>query len=128
MFIAKYGSLALYDEDLEKIFIIYHEQLKLDKTDGWTLIGIPEKEDGTFSDNEYFCIHDDLFDRIKSTNQDQNFLWKFSYNEITEDESQSEAIETHNDKIQNNKRRATKYSTKHTIQSKRQKPVDYREN
>ena len=28
-----------------------------------------------------FCIHDDLFDRIKSTHQDQSFLWKFSYNE-----------------------------------------------
>ena len=64
------------------------------------MIGLPEKEDGTSSDHEYFCIHDDLFDRIKSTYQDQSFFWKFSYNEITEDESQSEAIETHNDKIQ----------------------------
>ena len=84
------------------------------------MIGIPEKEDGTLSYHEYFCIHDDLFDRIKSTHQDQSFLWKFSYNEITEDESQSEATETHNDKIQNKKRRATKYSTKHTLQRKRQ--------
>ena len=65
MFLAKYGSLAPYDEDLEKIFIIDHEQLQFDKTDGWTLIGIPEKEDGTLSDHEYFCIHADLFDRIK---------------------------------------------------------------
>ena len=57
-----------------------------------------------------------------------NFLWKFSFNELNEDESQSEATETHNDKIQNNKRTANKYSTKHTIQRKRQKPVDYRNN
>ena len=57
-----------------------------------------------------------------------NFLWKFSYNEITEDESQSEAIETQNYRIQNKKRSATKYSTKHTLQRKRQKPVDYRNN
>ena len=71
---------------------------------------------------------DDLFDRIKSTHQDQSFLWKFSYNERTKDEYHSEAIETHNDKIQNKKRRATKYSTKHTLQRKGQKPVDYREN
>ena len=92
------------------------------------MIGIPEKEDGTLSDHEYLCIHDDMFDIIKSTDQDQNFLWKFSYNGITEDDSQSEAIETQNDKIQNKKRRATKYSTKHTIQRKRQKPVDYRKN
>ena len=38
MFLAKYGSLALYDVDLEKRFIIDHEQLQFDKTDGWTLI------------------------------------------------------------------------------------------
>ena len=68
-------SLDLYDEDMEKIFIIDHEQLKFDKTDGWTLIGIPEKEDGTLSDHGYFCIHDDLFDGIKSTDQDQNFFF-----------------------------------------------------
>ena len=38
------------------------------------------------------------------------------------------ARETHNDKIQNKKRTTTKYSTKHTIQRKRQKLVDYRKN
>ena len=48
MFLAKYGSLDLYDEDLEKIFIIYHEQLRFDKNSGCTLIGIPEKSDGIF--------------------------------------------------------------------------------
>ena len=35
MFLAKYFSLALYDEDLEKIFIIDHEQLQFDKNYGW---------------------------------------------------------------------------------------------
>ena len=55
-------------------------------------------------------------------------LWKFSFNELTEDESQSEATETHNNRIQNKKRTANKYSIKHTIQRKRQKPVDYRNN
>ena len=34
MFLEKYGSLSLYDEDLEKRFIIDHEQLEFDKTDG----------------------------------------------------------------------------------------------
>ena len=33
-----------------------------------------------------------------------------------------------NDKIQNKKRSANKYSTKHTLPRKRQKPVDYRKN
>ena len=84
-FLEKYGSLALSDEDMKKRFIIDHEQLELDKTDGWTLIGIPEKEDGTLSEHEYFCMHDDLFDRIQSTYQDQMFLWKFSFNELNED-------------------------------------------
>ena len=41
--IEKYGSLALYYEDLIRRFIIDHKQLKFDKTDGWTFIGIPEK-------------------------------------------------------------------------------------
>ena len=46
--LAKYGIMALYDEDTEKIFIIDQKQLQFDKTDGWTLIGIPEKEDRLF--------------------------------------------------------------------------------
>ena len=51
-----------------------------------------------------------------------------SFNKPNENESHSEATETHNDKIQNKKRTANKYSTKHNIQRKRQKPVDYRNN
>ena len=38
IFLAKYGSLDLYDEDLKNIFIIDHKQLQFDKTDGCTLI------------------------------------------------------------------------------------------
>ena len=128
MFLAKYGSLDLYDEDSEKIFTIDHEKLKLYKTDGLNLIGIPEKEDGSLSDNEYFCIHDDMFYIIKSTDQDQFFFWKLSFNEPTENEYQSEATKTQNDKIQNKNRSAAKYSTKHTLHRKRQKPVVYRDN
>ena len=80
------------------------------------------------SDHEYFCIHCDIFDRIKSTRQDRIFVWRFISNEPNEDESQSEATETHNDRIQNKKRNANKYSTNHTLQRKSQKPVDYRKN
>ena len=53
---------------------------------------------------------------------------KFSFNELNEDESQSESTDTHNDKIQNKNRTANNSSTKHNIQRKRQKPVDYRKN
>ena len=108
---------------MKKIFIIDHEKLQPDKTDGWTLIGIPEKEYETLSDDEYFCIHDNIFDRIQSTHQDRNILWKFISNELNEDESQSEATEIHNKKIQNKKRSTTKYSTKHTIQRKSIKKI-----
>ena len=55
------------------------------------------------SDNEYFCIHDDIFDRIQSNNQDRNILWGFISNKPNEDESQIGATEIHNDKIQNKK-------------------------
>ena len=66
---------------------------------GWTLIIIPEEPDDSLSDHEYFFIHDDLFDRIQSTHQDRNILWRFISNEPNEDESQSEATEIHNDNI-----------------------------
>ena len=55
-------------------------------------------------------------------------MWKFLFNEPNEDESQSEATETNNDKIQNKKKTANKYSTKHTLQRKRQNSVDYSNN
>ena len=54
MFIARYGSLDVYDEDMEKIFTIDHEKLEFNKNAGWTLIGIPEKPDETLSYHEYF--------------------------------------------------------------------------
>ena len=65
MFLAKYVSLDLYDKDLEKRFIIKHEKFKFDKNAGYTLIGMPEKPGGTLSDNWYFFIHDDIFERIQ---------------------------------------------------------------
>ena len=108
--------------------IIDHGQLKVNKTDGWALIGIPEREDVTLSDHDNCCIHDDLFDRIQSTRQNRNFLWKFISNESNEDEYQSGATEIHNNKIQNKKRTANKYPTNNTLQRKRQKSVDYSNN
>ena len=61
----KNGSLALYDEDEKKRFIIDHKQLQFDKSYGWNLIGIPKKPDGALYYHEYFCIHDDIFDIIQ---------------------------------------------------------------
>ena len=64
MFISKYGSLDLYGKYPQKIFIIDQEKLQFDKNYGWTLFGICDKPDGTLSDYEKFCIHDDIFDKI----------------------------------------------------------------
>ena len=56
MFLEKYGSLALYYEDLKRIFIIDHKQLELNKDAGWNLFGLPEKPDVHFSDHDYFSF------------------------------------------------------------------------
>ena len=53
---------------------------------------------------------------------------EFISNEPNEYDSQSEAPEIQNYKIQDKKRTDNKYSTKHTIQRKGQKPFDYRKN
>ena len=34
MFLAKYGSMDIYDEDMKKRFMIDHEQLHFDKSMG----------------------------------------------------------------------------------------------
>ena len=104
MFLEKYVSLALYDEYLEKIFIINDKKLQFDKNSGQTLIGIPEKPDGTLLDHKYFFIRDDIFDRIQSTHQYNNIMLKFIFNEPNENEYQCEVTEICDDKIHNNKR------------------------
>ena len=86
-------------------------------------MGIPETEDGNLSDHDYFCIHGDLFDIILSIHQDRNILWRFISNQLNENKSQIESIEIHDDRIQKKKRSTTKYSTKHTLQKKRQKKL-----
>ena len=119
MFLAKYGSLDIYDEDIEKLFIIDHKQLQFDTKYEWTLIGIPEKPDGTLVNHKYFCIHDYLFDIIQSTHHNKNIIWDYISNEPNKNESQSEITEICDDKIQTKKRGITKKPTKHTLHRKR---------
>ena len=54
-------------------------------------------------------------------------MWEFISNGPNENESQSESTDIHDDKIQNKKRNITKKPTKHTLQRKRKKTVDYRD-
>ena len=128
VFLAKYGSLDIYDEYLGKIFIIDHKQLQFDKHYGWGFIGIPDKPDGNLSGRDYFCIHNDIIDQIQLTHQDKNIMWEYLSNEPNGTESQSEATEICDENTQNKKRSITKKSSKHTIQIKRWKRfVDYRD-
>ena len=61
---AKYGGLSLYDIYMEKRYSIDDNEINFVKGDGYALIGNPYHPDGSSTDHEYFCIHDDLFDRI----------------------------------------------------------------
>ena len=63
------------------------------------MAGIYDKYDGTMSDHEPFCIHYDLFDRNKSTCQDENIMRKFISNKPNENESLSKSTEKCEDKI-----------------------------
>ena len=129
MFLEKYVGLDMYDEDMEKRFIIDHEKIQFDKNYGLSLIVIPEKPDVYLLDHEYFCINNDIFDRIQSTCQDNNIILKCIYNEPNENGSQCGVIEIYDYNTQKNNRTINKKSTKHNHQRKRQRiSVDYRKN
>ena len=66
-FLAKYGGLSIYDIDFGKRYSIDDEDIHFVKGYGYALIGNPNHTDGNSTDREYFCIHDDLFNRILET-------------------------------------------------------------
>ena len=51
------------------------------KGDGYDLIGNPDHPGVTSTDNEYYCIHDDLFDRILETDQNSDVILKVIHKE-----------------------------------------------
>ena len=69
---AKYGGLSLYDIDMEKRCSIDDKETYFVKGDRYSLIGNPDLPDGSSTDHEYFCIHEDLFDIILGTKQDSD--------------------------------------------------------
>ena len=75
-FLAKYGELYLYDIYMEKRYSIDDKEINSVKGDRYALIGNPDHLDGSSTDHEYFCIHDDLFDRISETDQDSDITLK----------------------------------------------------
>ena len=71
-FLSKYGGLSLYYIDTEKRYSIDEKEMHLVKGEIYALIGNPDFTDGSSTDHEYFCIHEDLFDRILATEQDSD--------------------------------------------------------
>ena len=60
----KYGGLDLYYEDLKKIYIIDHEDIRYLNEEGVYLIEIPDEPS---TNHEYFAIYEYLFYRILAT-------------------------------------------------------------
>ena len=80
---AKYGGLSLYDIDMEKRYSIDDKGIHFVKGDRYALIGNPDHPDVSSTDHEYFCIHDDLFDRILETDQDSYNTLKVIHKETS---------------------------------------------
>ena len=53
------------------------------KGDGYALIGNPDFSDGSSTDHEYFCIHDNLFDRILATEHDSDITLNVIHRETS---------------------------------------------
>ena len=68
-FLAKYGGISLYDIDAEKRYSIDEKEMNFVKREVYALIGNPDFPDGSSTDHDYFCIHEDFFDRILATEQ-----------------------------------------------------------
>ena len=58
-FLDTYGGLFLYDIDMEKRYSIDDKEINFVKGDGYALIGNLYHPDGSSTDHNYFCIHDD---------------------------------------------------------------------
>ena len=80
-FLDKYGVLSLYNIDVGVIYYIDYEDITFVKGDRYSLIGNPDHPDGTSTDHEYFCIHDDFFDRILGTEQNSDIILKVIHKE-----------------------------------------------
>ena len=75
-FLAKYGGLSLNDIYMEKRYSIDNKEIHFVKKYGYAFIDNPYHPDGTSTDHEYFCIHDDLFDIIFKTDKNSDITLK----------------------------------------------------
>ena len=70
------GGLSICDIDMDKIYSIDDKETNFVKGDKYALIGNPYHSDGTSTDHEYYCIHDDLFEKILETDQNSDIILK----------------------------------------------------
>ena len=80
-FLAKYGVLYIYNIGMENRNSIDDKDIHFVKGDRYALIGNPYLPDGTSTDHEYFCIHDNLFDRILETDQNSDITLEVIHKE-----------------------------------------------
>ena len=74
-FLAKYVGLSLYDIYTQKRYSIDDKEIRFVKGYGYALIGNPDHLDGSSTDHEFFCIHEDLIDRMLATDQDSDITF-----------------------------------------------------
>ena len=71
-FLEKYGGLSLNDIDLKSIYTLDHEDILFVNKHGYDLTGNTDETYGTSTYYKYFFIHDNLFDQVLATNQNDN--------------------------------------------------------
>ena len=82
-FLVKYGELSIYEINIQRRYTIDDEDTKILKGRGYFLIGNPDNPDGASTDQEYFFIHDDLFDTVLETDQNSDITLKFIHKEVS---------------------------------------------
>ena len=68
---------------MENRHSIYDKDIHFVKGDRYAFIGNPYHPDGSSTDHKYFCIDDDLFDRILETDQDYDITLKVIHKETS---------------------------------------------
>ena len=100
-----------------KRYSIDDEDIHVLKGYRYSLIINPDHPGGTSTDHEYFCIHDDLFDRILKTDQNSDIILNVIHKELPF----SSISENSTDSISKTMSRPEMVSPCNYLQRKRQK-------
>ena len=119
-FLAKYGGLSLYDFNFGKRCSIDDEYIHFVKGYGYALIGKQYNPEGTSTDHEYPCIHDDLFERILEIDRNSDIILKV----IHKEPPFSSINDNSTDSRSKMRSRSEMVPPHHQLQRKRQKKVD----